>query len=313
MHEPLEPSRSGHLERPDGAHLYWEASGNAAGRPALYLHGGPGSGLGAGGYRRRFNPDRYLIVGLDQRGCGRSTPWAVDDPATLRHQTTQELIADVEALREHLGIEAWLVHGVSWGSTLALAYALAHPNRVTELVLVAVTTGARREIDWITEGVGAIFPEEWSRLAEGRPAGVRVVDHYARLLRDPDPRVRSAAAQRWDSWESTHVSLDPYWQPGSLQDDPRLRENFATLVTHYWSNDCFLGADEIIERAGELAGTPGVLIHGRHDISGPAVTPWLLHRAWPDSELAIVESEGHGGPEEMRLAQEAIDAFLDVR
>lgn len=190
---------------------------------------------------------------------------------------------------------------------------LAHPSRVTELVLVAVTTGARREIDWITEGVGAVFPEAWARLAEGRPAGVRVVDHYAGLLRDPDPTVRSATAQRWDAWESTHVSLDPNWKPGPVHEDPRVRENFATLVTHYWSNDCFLGEDEIISRAGELAGTPGVLIHGRHDISGPAVTPWLLHLAWPGSKLTIVESEGHGGPEEMRLAQEAIDAFAAVR
>lgn len=180
-------------------------------------------------------------------------------------------------------------------------------------MLVAVTTGSRRDVDWITEGVGAVFPESWAELAEGRPAGVRIVDHYARLLRDPDPTIRAAAARRWDAWESTHVSLDPNWTPGPVHEDPRVRENFATLVTLYWSNDCFLGEDEITRRVGELAGTPGVLIHGRHDISGPAITPWLLYRAWPGSRLTIVESEGHGGPEEMQLAQEAIDAFVAIR
>ncbi|GMA32230.1 alpha/beta fold hydrolase [Litorihabitans aurantiacus] len=135
--------------------------GPPGGRPALYLHGGPGSGLGPGGYRRRFDPERHLVVGLDQRGCGRSTPWAIDDLENLDAITTDVLIADLEALREHLGVEAWLVHGVSWGSTLALAYALAHPARVTALVLTAVTTGGREEIDWITEGVGRVFPEAW--------------------------------------------------------------------------------------------------------------------------------------------------------
>jgi proline iminopeptidase len=158
-----------------------------------------------------------------------------------------------------------------------------------------------------------VFPEAWAQLAGSRPAGFRVVDHYAALLRDPDPAIRAAAARRWDEWESTHVSLDPNWKPGPLHEDPRVRENFATLVTHYWSNNCFLEDDEIIGRAGELASTPGVLIHGRHDISGPAITPWLLHNAWPGSRLTIVESEGHGGPEEMQLAREAIDAFATVR
>lgn len=205
------------------------------------------------------------------------------------------------------------MHGVSWGSTLALAYTLAHPTRVTELVLVAVTTGARREIDWITEDVGAVFPEAWAQLAGSLPLGVRGVDHCAALLRDPDPTIRAAAAHRRDEWESTHVSLDPNWKPGPLHEGPRHREYFATLVTHYLSNDCFLEDDEIIGRAGELASTPGVLIHGRHDISGRIITPWLLHNAWPGSRLTIVESEGHGGPEEMQIAREAINAFATVR
>lgn len=312
VHPPTEPSDSGWLDRPGGARLYWEESGDRAGLPALYLHGGPGSGLGRGGYRRRFDPDRYRVVGLDQRGCGRSTPWAVDDLDHLDAITTGTLVADVEALREHLGIDAWLVHGVSWGSTLALAYALAHRDRVTALVLTAVTTGGRDEIDWITEGVGRVFPEAWHRFAADVPDGVRVVEHYARRLRDPDPGVRAAAADAWDAWESTHVSLDPDWVPGPLHDDPRERANFATLVTHFWAHDCFLAGDEaVLARAHRLAGVPGVLVHGRRDISGPVITPWRLHRAWPGSELHVVESEGHGGDVEMELTRRAIDGLAD--
>lgn len=310
MHESSEPFDHGLLQRPDGASLYWETSGTPNGRPAVYLHGGPGGGLGRGGYRRRFDPARYLIVGFDQRGCGRSIPWAIDDLDAIDANNTDALIADMEALREHLGIDRWLVHGVSWGSTLALAYALAHPERVTELVLTAVTTGSREEIDWITEGVGRIFPEAWDRFSSAARGDERVVEAYARLLRDARPDVRDRAATAWDEWESTHVSLDPNWVPGPLFDDARERANFATLVTHYWSHDCFLAGDaRILDRAAELAGIPGVLVHGRHDVSGPAVTPWLLHRMWPGSELLIVEEEGHGGDREMELTAAAIDRF----
>ncbi|WP_203579384.1 prolyl aminopeptidase [Microbacterium hibisci] len=314
MHPPLEPFASGTLRRPHGVELYWETSGNPEGRPALYLHGGPGSGLGRGGYRRRFDPSEYLIVGLDQRGCGKSTPWAIDDLEHLDANNTHTLVDDIEALRTHLGIEAWLLHGVSWGSTLALAYALAHRNRVTEIVLTAVTTGGRAEIDWITEGVGAIFPEAWTDLAADVPRGERVIDHYAAMMRAADAAVRASAADRWDTWESTHVSLDPAWQPGPTHEDPRTRQNFATLVTHYWANDCFLrGEDAVLERAAELAGIPGVLIHGRYDVSGPAITPWRLHQIWPGSRLEIVETEGHGGEVEMELTAQAIDGFARPR
>lgn len=307
MHPPIEPYDHGELERRDGTRLYWETSGNAEGSAAIYLHGGPGGGLGRGGYRRRFDPDKYRIIGLDQRGCGRSTPLAIDDLDNLDRNTTQTLIADLEALREHLEITSWLIHGVSWGCTLALAYALEHPTRVTALVLTAVTSGSREEIDWITEGVGAVFPEAWATFASAAKTGERVVDAYARLLRDPDPSVRAEAAEAWDGWESTHVSLDPNWMPGPMFTDPRERANFATLVTHYWSHDCFLpDALRIRDRMSLVSEIPGVLIHGRHDISGPTITPWLLHQAWANSELIVVEAEGHGGPQEMELTAEAI-------
>ena len=311
MHTVSEPFRHGMLARPHGAQVYWETSGNPSGIPALYLHGGPGSGLGNGGYRRRFDPDRYLVVGLDQRGCGRSTPWAIDDLDNLDENNTGAVIADIEALREHLGISAWLVHGVSWGSTLALAYALEHPTRVTALVLMAVTTGSREEVDWLTSGVGVIFPEAWERFAAAVPDGQRPVEYYAQVLRSPDARARGEAAMAWDEWESAHVSLDPAWLPGHRHEDPRTRENFATLVTHYWAQDCFLtGDNRILERASRLAGTPGDLIHGRRDVSSPSVTPWRLHKACSESRLQIVEAEGHGGKIAKQLATEAIDTVL---
>ncbi|RWZ61371.1 prolyl aminopeptidase [Labedella populi] len=311
MHPPIEPFAHGSLVRPDGAAIHWETSGNPTGKPALYLHGGPGSGLGLGDYRRRFDPDRHLIVGIDQRGCGRSTPWAIDDLERLETNTTHELIADIEAVREMLGVERWLVHGASWGSTLALAYALECPDAVSELVLTAVTSGSRAEIDWISDGVGVLFPEAHERLMSGVNAGERGIESLARRLRDPNPAVRSSAALAWEEWETTHVSLDPGFTPGPLFDDDRARENFATLVTHYWAHDCFLPTGQsVLERVDELADVPAVLIHGRHDVSSPVGTAWRLHRAWPASRLHIVETEGHGGPEEMELTMTAIDGFL---
>lgn len=305
MFPPSDPYEFGFLDRPGGVRLYWEAGGNPDGRPALYLHGGPGGSVGKGGYRRRFDPDGYRIIGFDQRGSGRSTPWACDSLDTLQDNTTQAMVADIEALREHLGVEKWLVHGVSWGSTLALAYAIAHPERCSAVLLYAVTTGARTEIDWITAGIGAVFPEAWHRFADhvGCAESGRPVEAYARLLRDPDPTVRAAAADEWDRWEAAHVSLGSTVSrdsPGArefLHDDPRIRLNFATLVTHYWSQDCFLpGAQRILGNTDRLAGIPGALLHGRRDVSGPSVTAWQLHRRWPGSELSIEEAEGHGGP-----------------
>lgn len=335
----LDPFASGLLEVSDGAGVYWEASGNPQGIPLLYLHGGPGGGLGCGGYRRRFDPADHLIIGVDQRGCGRSLPLASEDPASLATNTTAHLLADIEAVREHLGIETWILHGVSWGSTLALAYALEHPRRTLAVALMAVTTTSRREVDWITEGVGRVFPEEWDRFAEAadRHGEERVVEAYARRLGSTDPADREdrvAAAEAWDRWESVHVSLDPYHQPGPHSVDPGRRLGFATLVTHYWANDAFMrgSADEgvpdatgggraggvrvpepapILERAGELEGIPGILVHGRFDVSGPVETPWLLHRAWPGSELHVVEEEGHGGPLEVDLVTRRVAALVD--
>lgn len=313
MHPPIEPFEHGLLPVTGGDEIYWETSGSAAGTPALYLHGGPGSGLGPGGYRRKFDPSTYRIVGIDQRGCGRSRPLAIDALDRLTGNTTAALIDDIEAVRAHLGIERWLVSGASWGTTLALAYAEAHPERVSALVLVAVTTTSREEVDWITETVGKLFPEAWQRFEREskRRAEERVVEAYARRLatgQDADDRAQAAAS--WDEWESTHISLDPNWTPGPRHVDPVQRATFATLVTHYWANDGFLrDGNEILSRLDLIAHIPAVLIHGCRDVSGPAITPWRLHGAWSASRLVIVEDEGHGGPESMEAMCGAIDAF----
>jgi len=309
---PIEPFNAGLLSVADGNRIYWEVSGNPNGKPALYLHGGPGGALGPGGYRCRFDPQRYRIVGIDQRGCGRSRPLATAALGELHRNTTQSLIEDVEAVRKHLDIEMWLVAGVSWGTTLALAYAQTHPGRVSELVLVAVTTTSRAEVDWITEGVGRIFPEAWHRFEEasGRRNGERVVEAYARRFADGDMQDRLKASRAWIDWETAHLSLDPNWMPADQLFDEDGNLIFATLVTHYWSNDGFLQNDkEILRRVPVIAAIPAVLIHGRRDISGPAITAWRLHQLWPTSRLCIVEHEGHGGPQSMEHMRSALDSF----
>ncbi|MGC3993990.1 MAG: prolyl aminopeptidase [Propionicimonas sp.] len=313
------PRRSGLLAVGGGQQLYWEESGTPDGLPALYLHGGPGGGLGTGGYRTKFDPQRFRVVGFDQRGCGRSVPLASDPAHDLAANTTPQLVADIEALRVHLGIDAWLVNGVSWGSTLAIAYAQAHPDRVLGVVLMAVTTTSAAEVEWITETVGAIFPEEWDRFAaHAEAAGIgyrrgegRLVDAYARLLRDPDPTVRDAASWAWARWEDVHVSLGlPEPETNPRWADPEFRLPFVTLATHYWAHDGFVEPPLLdgMERIGHL---PAVLIHGRADVSGPVRTAWEVHHRWPASELVIVPDEGHGGMEMVEAWSDALSRLAD--
>ena len=213
----VEPYESGMLVVTDGHRLYWEMCGAPEGTAAVYLHGGPGSGCTPQA-RRYFDPRSYRIVLFDQRGCGRSRPLASEGDADLSTNTTARLIGDIERLREHLGIERWVVVGGSWGVTLGLVYAQRHPERVIAMVLGAVTTGTRRETDWITRDMGRIFPREWEQFAGTVPAAQRGGDlsaAYAHLLADPDPRVRAQAARQWCVWEDTHMSLAPGWAPTS--------------------------------------------------------------------------------------------------
>lgn len=293
----IEPFDSGLLTVRDGAQIYWETSGNPHGVPMVWLHGGPGSGLRSGGYRRAPGAEQWLIVGLDQRACGRSRPLATEPGFDLTTLTTQAMIADLEDLREHLGIQRWLVAGGSWGTTLALAYGEAHPDRVTGFVLVAVTSGSHTEIEWISESIGRVFPREWDAFAaaSGRLPGQRLLDAYLQRLTDPDPTVRSAAALAWCTWEDTHVSLDPTFQPWLARQDPQFRELFALQVVHSWSHDAFLGEQGVLDCLGKVTHLPAVLIHGRLDVSGPLVTAWELHKRWPGSRLVVIDHEGHGG------------------
>lgn len=293
----VEPYESGMLATPDGQHLYWETMGDPDGQPGLYLHGGPGSGCSKAA-RSVFGPG-YRGVLFDQRGCGRSRPSAAHPSTSLDLNTTRHQVADIERLRQHLGIERWVVYGVSWGATLGLAYAQRHPERVTGLVLAAVTAGRRAEIEWITRDVGRVFPREWEAFRDGVPEAERAGSlpaAYARLLAHADPVVRDTAARAWCDWEDTHVSLAPGSEPDTRYRDPDFRYLFARLVTHYWSNDCFLtNGEEILSNMAALNGVPGVLIHGRYDVSSPLDTAWSLHRAWPASELIVLGDAGHGG------------------
>lgn len=308
-HPETEPYESGMLAVGDGHELYWETVGNPAGRPAVWLHGGPGSGCTPGS-RRMFDPARYRAVLVDQRGCGRSRPLADSAAADLATNTTEHLIADLELLREHLGIDAWVVSGGSWGATLALAYAQRHPERVTAIVLVAVTSGRRLETDWITRDMRRVFPREWDEFAAGLPAGADPSAGYARLLADPDPAVTEAAALRWCEWEDVHVSLAPGWEPSLRYAAPGFRQVLARLVTHYWANGCFLDDAPVLAGMDRIAHLPGVLIHGRYDVSGPLDTAWDLHRAWPGSRLVVCADAGHGGATMTDALIEALDDLV---
>lgn len=311
----IEPYESGFLDVGDGHSLYWETVGNPAGTPVVWLHGGPGSGSTAG-IRRSFDPAAYRAVLFDQRGCGRSRPLADTAAADLTTNTTQHLIGDVELLRTHLGIERWVVTGASWGVALALAYAQRHPERVVAMVLAAVTSGTRRETDWITRDMRRVFPREWDEYAGGVPESERDGDlcaAYARLLADPDPAVTDRAARMWCTWEDVHISLAPGAAPSPRYADPTFRQVFARLVTHYWSNGCFLDDVPILPSMGRLAGIPAVLIHGRYDVSGPLDTAWDLHNAWPDSRLVVCEDAGHGGVTMTAAMVAALDEFGSAR
>ncbi|GAB7036523.1 MULTISPECIES: prolyl aminopeptidase [Catenuloplanes] len=310
LYPPIEPYASGMLDVGDGNHVHWEVCGNPEGKPALVVHGGPGSGAGEG-WRRPFDPERYRIVLFDQRGCGRSTPHASDPATDMRHNTTAHLIADIELLRAHLGVDRWLLHGGSWGSTLALAYAQAHPERVSEIVIAAVTTTRRSEIDWLYRGVGRFYPEQWERFRDAGGGDDDVVAAYARLTEDPDPTVREKATLDWCAWEDAVLSGEPGDAKNIYSERPPAdRIAFVRICAHYFAHGAWLAEGQLIRDAGRLAGIPGVLIHGRLDLGGPLHTAWELHRAWPGAELQIVENAGHVGSAEARArVMDTLDRF----
>ena len=260
------------------------------------VHGGPGGGWSVGS-RRIADPAVFRNILFDQRGCGRSTPHAAEHSTTLEHNTTDHLIADIELLREQLGLERWLVLGASWGTTLATAYAQRYPERVAGLVLVAVALTQRREVAWLYGGVGRFLPAEYARFRDAVPAGLRdsdLVQVYNELLNSPDPAVRRHAADEWMAWEDAVVSLDPdSGGPAVKRADPRYRLAFARLCAHYFSHGAWLREGQLLAEAHRLHGIPGALVHGRVDPQGPLETAWKLSQAWPDAELLIIENAGH--------------------
>ncbi|WP_405815649.1 prolyl aminopeptidase [Streptomyces sp. NBC_01390] len=299
LYPEIEPYDHGMLDVGDGNHVYWEVCGNPRGKPAVFLHGGPGSGARAFS-RRYFDPAAYRIVLLDQRGAGRSTPHASAYDTDMSVNTTDHILADLELLRRHLGIERWLVWGVSWGSVLGLRYAQTHPEVVSELVLTAVATGSDAEVALLTRGLGQLFPEGFEKFRAGVPEDERdgnLAAAYNRLLESPDPEVRERAARAWTDWETAMIPAPPRSVP--RYEDPVFRMGFARTVTHYWGADHFLGEGNegahgvVLRDAHLLKNIPGTLVQGSLDPGNLLGTVWRLHHAWPGSELIVVDEVGH--------------------
>ena len=295
LYPNIEPYDRGMLDVGNGHEAYWEACGTPAGKPALVLHGGPGSGCSPG-LRRYFDPEVYRVVLFDQRGAGRSKPHPSEPNVDLSANTTGHLLVDIERLRRQLDIERWLVFGLSWGSTLALAYAERHPDRVTEMVLASTGTTTAWEVEWITRGVGIFFPEPWARFRDGVPEADRagsLVDAYHRLLMNPDPAIHEKAARDWCDWEMALVAVHPNHMPHPRYEQSAFRLGFARMVTHYFRHHAWLEDGILLREANRLSGIPGILIHGRLDLGCPLITAWRLTQNWPGSELVVVSEAGH--------------------
>jgi proline iminopeptidase len=291
--------------------LAYEQVGSADGIPVVYLHGGPGSGA-SDSAPRSFDGGRHRGVIFDQRGAGRSTPHASEPNVDWASIDLDHHISDIEQLRRHLGIDGWAVHGYSWGSVLGLAYAERHPERVTAVVVGAVSTGTAADIDWLTVHSGRFFPSEWAAFRGHIPERSRhrrLVDAYAALVMDPDPAVHEPAAAAWCRWEDAHVASTPAAMPNPRYADARFRLGFARQVTHCWRHDSWLADDEIVANAHRLHGIPGWLVHGRLDVSSPLDAPWRIHQQWPGSELVIVDDEGHGGDSMTAICASILDGL----
>ncbi|MEO1458950.1 MAG: prolyl aminopeptidase [Pseudomonadota bacterium] len=292
---PPEPFETGILDTGEGHRIYWERCGTPGGRPAVALHGGPGSGASPR-LRRLFDPERYCLTLFDQRGCGRSRPHAAETLAALEANTTRHLIADIERLRARFGLARWLVFGGSWGATLALAYARAHPSAVAALVLAGVTTTSRAEIEWLYGGAGARRPEAFAAFRAAAPEaepGLALVAAYARRLQDPDPGTHRAAAAAWCAWEQALAEPDPATPPSPRWSDPAFRLAFARLVTHYFGHLAWLAAAPILPPDPGLAAIPAWLVQSRGDLAAPAATAEALHAALPLSRLALLDGTVH--------------------
>ena len=293
LYPPIEPFETGRLERDPPHALYWEQSGRPDGQPVVFLHGGPGAGASPE-HRRFFDPAHYRIVVFDQRGAGRSNPLG-----ELSANTTPHLIADIEALRERLGVERWLVFGGSWGSTLAIAYAEAHPERVTGLVLRGIFLCRKKEIDWFLYGMRWIFPEIWRRFAEGVPEAERgdLLGAYHRRLVDPDPEVHMPAARAWSTYEGACSTLRPSPETVAAFGEDTMALGLARIEAHYFKNGIFLEDGALLDNVERMRRIPGTIVQGRYDVVCPIATADEFARAWPEADYVIVPDAGHSAME----------------
>lgn len=314
---PLEPDASGLLDVGDGQRIYWETCGKPEGVPAVFVHGGPGGGC-TPDHRRVFDPERYRIILFDQRGCGRSLPHAWEPEADLSTNTTWHLVADMEALRAHLGVERWLVFGGSWGSTLGLAYAESHPERVLALVLRGIFTLRRRELDWYYEAGGAdmVWPDEWERFVAAAGEDVApggYMRRYHALLTHPDPAVHGPAALAWTQWEAATSTLRRDQAHVDEVSDPAYATTFARIENHYFVHGGWMEEGRLLRDAPILSehAIPGVIVQGRYDMCCPIGTAWALHRAWPEAQLHVSPTAGHSyaEPETLSALIEATDTL----
>lgn len=290
LYPPIGPYRSGILDVGDGHRLYYEECGNPRGKPAVFLHGGPGSCC-TENMRRFWNPDVYRIVLFDQRGGGKSTPHA-----SLENNTTWDLVNDIEILRAALAIRKWQVFGGSWGSTLALAYSQAHPERVSELVLRGIFMLRKKEIDWFYQhGASEIFPDRWRHYLEPIPLKERrnLLHAYHKRLTSKNENERMAAAKAWSIWEGTTSTLLPNEELAAdfSADDKALA--LARIECHYFVNKGFMEEGQLLKNVARIRNIPAVIVHGRYDVVCPVVSAWELARAWPEADLRIVADAGH--------------------
>ena len=309
LYPPIEPYRTGRLRVSDVHDLSFEESGNPKGKPVVFLHGGPGGGSDPK-VRRFFHPDKYRIVLFDQRGCGKSTPYA-----SLEENTTWDLVSDIEKLREHLEIARWQVFGGSWGSTLALAYAEKHPDRVTELVLRGIFLLRKKEIDWFyQEGASILFPDAWEPYLAHIPEAERgdLIAAYHKRLTSDDPVVRLAAAKIWSGWEGATSKLLPDASFAGHYEEDEFALAFARIEAHYFANRGFLEEEgQLLRDAGKIRHIPGVIVQGRYDVVCPIESAWALHRAWPEADFVISPDAGHSAwePPNTRALVAATDKF----
>ena len=300
LYPPIEPFRTGMLDTGDGHAIYWEQCGNPQGKPAVFLHGGPGSGCSPA-HRQLFDPGRYCVLLFDQRGCGRSRPHA-----SLEHNTTWHLVTDIERLRVLLGVERWLVFGGSWGSSLALAYAQTHPARVSELIVRGIFTLRRAELHWYyQEGASWLFPDLWEEFLAPIPKEEHsdLMAAYRRRLVGSNLASQLACARAWSLWEGQTITLLPDPAGAAKHGGDEFALAFARIENHYFLHGGWLEEGQLIRDAGILSSIPGVIVQGRYDIACPVKTAWDLHRAWPKADFHLVGDAGHAFNEPGILAQ----------